>query len=369
MVALLTMAISASADTYDDVVVYRGSGSWYMSHNPGPSDYYQTTGLGAAPVTSQVLGYGAAGATAMVGDINGDGIDDVVAAQGAGGVNQQFYAAHSILSGTVAGQGMLDKTTTSLSGIIGTTTGSQGVFLADVNGDGIDDAINVEGGGFAWSAHHSTAAGLNTAVGSSLATFGGTGFGDIPLVGDFNGDGFTDVAVYRTSSATEWFINKSTASGLGGGGTILGHDFGFGTDTPFVGDVNGDGRDDAILMRMNGNNLTWIAGYSDANGAPGAAGNSGFVNFGLLSFGDVPFVADINGDGLTDIGVKRDNEYLVAFTGAGGVLSSTVGDQFTFGFATDQVMFGDFNVIPEPASIAMLLIGGAGLWVRRRLMV
>ncbi|RKX44510.1 MAG: hypothetical protein DRP64_06415, partial [Verrucomicrobia bacterium] len=300
--------------------------------------------------------------------INGDGFDDAVVAQ-AGYGGQAFFAAHSVANGSDPNRGDFSSASTSVSTLLGTTAGSQGVFLADVNGDGIDDAVNVEGGGFAWSAHHSTAGGLGTTVGSSLGTFGSSAQGDIPLMGDFNGDGFTDVAVYRTSSATEWFINKSTASGLGGGGTILGHDFGFGTDIPFVGDVNGDGRDDAILMRANGNSLSWIAGYSDANGAPGAAGNSGFVNFGLFSQGDVPFVADVNGDGLTDIGVKRGNEYLVAFTGAGGALSSTVGDQFNFGFATDQVLFGDFNVIPEPAAIGMILLGGSVLWIRKHFMV
>ena len=363
LLMMTAIAASAMATTCDDIVVYR-VGTWYMSHNPGPTAYYQAPGTGAAPVTSGPLVYGLGTATALVGDINGDGFDDAVVAQNA---VQGFFAAHSVANGGVPTQGDLSKVTTSVTAANGTAAGSYGVFLADVNGDGIDDAVNVEGGGFAWSAHHSTTSGLSSATQSSLATWGGAGFGDTPLMGDFNGDGCADAALYRPGGTNDWYVNLSNSSGLGSGVTKI-TDFGLATDIPLVGDIDGDGRDDGIVVRTLANGtLSWLAGFSDTTGAVGGDGISNWANFGnSTAFGDVPIVADINGDGLTDIGVKRGNQYLFAFTGAGGVLSAAVGDQFAFGFATDQVMFGDFGVVPEPATMILLGLGGLTLLRRKR---
>lgn len=367
---VMVVAVSASANTFDDVVVYRGSnGGWYLSHNPGSPGYY--AGPGAVPTTSSITGYGLPTAVPLVGDINGDGFDDVVVAQ-AGYGGQAFFAAHSIADGSDPTKGMLSNATTSVSGLLGTTTGSQGVFLADVNGDGIDDAINVEGGGFAWTAHHSTVTGLSNVVGSSIATWGSSGMGDTALMGDFNGDGYADVALYRTTDALgrDWWVNKSTSAGLGGGGTAI-VDFGLANDIPLVGDINGDGRDDGVLVRVDGaGNFQWFVGYSDINGNVAGDGfsSTGTGRFGGNAFGDVPFVADINGDGLDDIGVYRNtaglHQYFVAFTGAGGVLSTTTSEIFSHGLASSDIpLFGDFN-IPEPATV--ILLGLGGLLLRRK---
>lgn len=63
--------------------------------------------------------------------------------------------------------------------------------------------------------------------------------GDVPVVGDFNGDGTTDLGVYRNG---KWILDTN------GNGAIDAHDrvfeLGGPDDQPIVGDWDGDGRDD-----------------------------------------------------------------------------------------------------------------------------
>jgi hypothetical protein len=109
--------------------------------------------------------------------------------------------------------------------------------------------------------------------------------GDIPLVGDWNGDGRDDLGIRRGST---WILD-------GVGEFDWGNSISKG-DIPIVGDWNGDGRDDVGLRRGS----TWIlygAGQFDW-------GNS-------ISKGDIPIVGDWNGDGIDDVGVRRGSTWLL----------------------------------------------------------
>jgi hypothetical protein len=112
----------------------------------------------------------------------------------------------------------------------------------------------------------------------------GSGTLDVPLQGDFDGDGRTDLAVYRPSTAT-WLINQST-SGL--------ISFGFGqpnVDIPVVADFNGTGRSVVGVYRPT-TGQWFIAG---ATGAP--------QTFGGL--GDIPVPGDYDGVGHAELAVYR----------------------------------------------------------------
>ena len=61
----------------------------------------------------------------------------------------------------------------------------------------------------------------------------------MPVPGDYNGDGLTDLAVYHTSSGTWSARNQFVVQ------------FGDATDTPVPGDYNGDGTTDVAVYRQS----------------------------------------------------------------------------------------------------------------------
>ena len=65
--------------------------------------------------------------------------------------------------------------------------------------------------------------------------------GDVPIVGDWDGDGMDDVGAYTPGSTIVSLLLPD--------GSLRTETFGEANDTPVVGDWNGDGRDDIGAFR------------------------------------------------------------------------------------------------------------------------
>lgn len=128
----------------------------------------------------------------------------------------------------------------------------------------------------------------------SVSNFGTTG--DRPVLGDFDGDRLTEVTVVRnTQSGLMWYMLKSDFEGQQGEYTTFAAiQFGTASDMPAAEDFDGDGKTDVAVFRPS--NGTWyILRSSD--------GQVQSTQFGMA--GDKPQPGDYDGDEKADIAVYR----------------------------------------------------------------
>jgi len=108
-------------------------------------------------------------------------------------------------------------------------------------------------------------------------------------VADFDGDGKTDISVFRPSDGF-WYISKSS-----GGYSFV--PWGISTDTPVPGDYDGDGKFDLAVNRRAGlGPAVWYILRSSDNNFSAVRFESGYI----VDF-RIPTPADYDGDGKTDI--------------------------------------------------------------------
>jgi hypothetical protein len=128
---------------------------------------------------------------------------------------------------------------------------------------------------------------------------------DVPLVGDFNDDGYADIGVYiPKGNEARWVVKLNDQNGgLRSGRYWDFEDIGGPGETPVIGDFNGDGYADAGVYVPNGNvDARWVIRLNRGDGA--LRGGSYFLDlFDIGGEAERPLVADFNDDGHADIGV------------------------------------------------------------------
>jgi glucose/arabinose dehydrogenase/PKD repeat protein len=145
--------------------------------------------------------------------------------------------------------------------------------------------------------------------------------GDVPVAGDWNGDGIETPGVFRDGY---WYLRNSTTSG----GYEVTFPYGKAGDIPVVGDWNGDGVDTIGVFRAG----VWYLRNSNSAG-------SSNVTFTFGTTGDRPVAGDWNRDGFDTIGVFRAGVWYLRNSNSTGSSNVT----FTFGTTGDRPVAGDWN--------------------------
>ena len=118
---------------------------------------------------------------------------------------------------------------------------------------------------------------------------------------DFDGDGVSDISVFRPSDGT-WHILSSS------NGQYSVRYFGISTDKPVPGDYDGDGQTDIAVFRPT--EARWYIMQSSDNALR-------IVQWGIASDHLVP--ADYDGDGVTDIAVYRNGTWYIIRSSDGAI--------------------------------------------------
>lgn len=310
------------ADGKSDAVVYNATyGYWYVSLSDGQS---------FKPWSSWTsFQYGPTSSAQFLADINADSAADAVTyypadgnwwvALSARGANNKFdhFAPYQRLTPASRFPNGFGKAAGGLTQI---------PLMGDVTGDGRIDALIYNASWGHWYVARSNGTDLDAFTQWNPVMYGPTSTAQ--FIADVTGDGAADAVTYYPSDGNWWF-----APAVKNGGSPQFNGFGmyqrltpsasfpggFGkavagvTQIPLMGDLNGDGKSDAVIQ--NGNNGAWYAARS--NGTEFV----GIDNWHTHAFGQgstTRFVTDVNNDQRADA---------IAYTAPGGTWTLAPGDE------------------------------------------
>ncbi len=310
-----------NADLRGDVLFRRNDGANYVWMLDGAS-----INGGVVAISSQGLlpSVDSTWFVAGIGDFNGDGKADILW-RNLGGTNYVWHLDGSTINGgvlTIVSQGILPSVDASWS-VAG---------IGDFNGDGKSDILwrRNDGANYVWMIDGASISGGVVAIASQGLLPGVPTDWAVAGIGDFNGDGKSDILWRRTDGTNYvWHVDGSTINA--GVLSISSQGLLPGVDTSWAvvatGDYNGDGKSDVFFRKTDGTNYVW-----HVNGAVITGGVLQISSQGLLPGVDTSWTVvgqgDYNGDGKGDVFWRRNDgtNYLWHVDGAtinGGVLAIT----------------------------------------------